>query len=77
MGDRLERELKLKEEIRHRFASICSNLSPREFDELIEKIAANQLKGEYRPFHAASAARFLDSRTKAGLNRPVGPRKSI
>ncbi len=48
MGDRSERELKLKDEIRHRLESICDNLTPREFDKLIEKIARNQLRGEYQ-----------------------------
>ncbi|MGE5082124.1 MAG: hypothetical protein ACM3ND_04380 [Acidobacteriota bacterium] len=76
MGDRLERELKLKEEIRRRLSSICSNLSPRDFDELIEKIAANQLKGEYRPFRPGSISR-LDVRTSAGPKPPPEPRKSL
>lgn len=48
MGDRLERELKLKDEIRRRLESICGNLTPLEFDKLIDKIARNQLKGEYK-----------------------------
>jgi hypothetical protein len=58
VGDRKEREQRLKDDIRRRLASICSNLTPREFDELIEKIATNQLKGELRPLRLESLGRW-------------------
>ena len=70
MGDRLERELTLKDEIRQRLKSICSNLSQREFDELIDQIARNQLKTEYRPFRLGAVARGL-----GGLKAPPDPRR--
>ena len=73
MGDRLERELKLKEEIRHRLEGICSNLSPVEFQKLIDQIATNQLKGEYRPFRLSSAMRDTGV---SGLKTPARPRRS-
>ena len=71
----LERELTLKEEIRHRLESICSNLSPSEFQALIEKIAYNQLKGEYRPFRLGSAT-GLDIRAGNGKGPLTHPRRS-
>ena len=48
MGDQQERQLKLKGEIRQRLASICSNLSEPDFQDLIEKIAANYVKADAR-----------------------------
>lgn len=54
VGDRHERELRIKEEIRLRLKDVCSNLTETEFKELIDTIAANQLKSEYRPFHFES-----------------------
>ena len=54
VGDRKEREQKLRDDIKRRLASVCSNLTPREFDELVDKIAANQLKGEIRPLRLGS-----------------------
>lgn len=74
MGDRLERELKLKDEIRHRLESVCSNLIPSEFQALIDKIAYNQLKGDYRPFRLGSATR-IDGNASGGLPRPPHPRR--
>ena len=74
MGDRLARELKLKEEIRQRLEGICSNLSPVEFQKLIDQIAANQLKGEYRPFRLGSPAR--PDTSVNGLKTPTRPRRS-
>ena len=74
MGDRLERERKLKEEIRQRLKGVCSNLSQTEFEELIDKIAANQLKGEYRPYKLISVTRPESS---AGESKaPPRPRRS-
>ena len=74
MGDRQERELGLKEEIRKRLAGICSNLSPAEFEKLIDQIAANQLKGEYRPYRLASPAR--PDKGVSGPMPPTRPRRS-
>ena len=74
MGDRQERELKLKKEIRDRLKDVCSNLSPAEFQELIDKIASNQLKGEYRPLRLDSPIRF--DRTSGDLKGPPLPRRS-
>ena len=76
MGDRKERELKLKDEIRQRLAVICSNLSPREFDELIDKIAENQLKGEYRPYRLASASPMV-AHAKTTRKAPPLPRRGM
>ena len=75
VGDRIERELKLKEEIRHRLEAICSNLSPDEFQELIDKIAGNQLKSEYRPFQFGPDAR-LDGAAKGLESRPRPRRRA-
>lgn len=72
MGDRVERELKLKEEIRKRLEGICSNLSPDEFQKLIDKIAANQLKGESRPYRFGSPA----LRALGEPRTPPRPRRS-
>jgi hypothetical protein len=74
VGDRQERELKLKEEIRHRLAEVCSNLGPAEFEELIDKIADNQLKGEYRPFRLETPTRF--SKSVGDLKASPRPRRS-
>ena len=43
--------MKLKDEIRHRLETICSNLNEKDFEQLVEQIADNSLKGELRPFH--------------------------
>jgi hypothetical protein len=74
VGERQEREVKLKEEIRHRLGELCSNLSPAEFEELIDQIAANQLKGEYRPFRLDTAKG--QDRGFSDLKAPASPRHS-
>lgn len=48
VGDRQDRRTKLKGEIRQRLKSICANLSERDFQDLVEKIADNQLRGDAR-----------------------------
>lgn len=74
MGERLEREQKLKEEIRQRLETICDNLTPAEFEKLIDTIATNQIKGEKRPYRLASAMRLNGGVT--GLRTPARPRHS-
>ena len=39
----------LVENLSRRFQTICSNLSRKEFDLLIEKMARQQIRGELRP----------------------------
>ncbi|HUQ47928.1 MAG TPA: hypothetical protein VM053_06740 [Gemmatimonadaceae bacterium] len=74
MGDRQERALKLKEEIRNRLEGVCSNLSPEEFQKLIDQIADNQLKGEFRPFRIMSPIRPDSGAT--GLKPTARPHRS-
>ena len=50
MGDRQDRRLILKDEIRRRLESICSNFEKNDFERLVEQIADNSIKRDLRPF---------------------------
>lgn len=48
MGDKLERRLRLHDEIRQRLKGVCCELTTDEFQVLIEQIADNTLKSDAR-----------------------------
>lgn len=49
----VERERKLKEAIRQRLGPVCEDFTAEQFEELVEKVAKNQLKSDYGYQHLA------------------------